>query len=71
MDPMVGLGSTGTGKILELDLKAQVVWVEIKVYLAWLANGVNIPQLNTRVTTGRFRIHKEFKYKEIHLILSK
>lgn len=56
--------------ILELDLKAQVVWVKIKVHLAWVANRVNTPQLNNIVTAGRFQIHQEFKYEEIHLILN-
>ena len=45
-------------------------WKSKFIWLGWL-NGVKIPSLNNPVTTGRLQIHKEFKYKEIHLTLNK
>lgn len=37
-----GQESLGIERILQLDIKVQVIWVKIKEYLVWLADGVDI-----------------------------
>lgn len=51
MDLVVG---AGTGRTLELDMKAQVVWVKIKVCVAEWAKGVDVPLIKSPGADHKF-----------------